>query len=309
MPASLDFRHIAEKGAASRADRLFRAAISAFCALTRPSRRDIIQLEELCLQLYDCVSEDSRRYVSAVLSECPSAPPSLVRRLAGERIEIAAPLLLKSAALGDVDLIALVGRRGASHARVIIQRKDLTPAIAALIEQALLARQRHAKPGVADAAREALRDMMRPSQVADAGSSEQDRSAQHSAAYEKLRATALTGSLSFFETALAEALEIEGRQARSIVEANDKRDFSRMLKALRLIPEQAFMLVAATFPSAFGHAQAIQSFVAGYEAIPHEEAAATLRLYQADAVFANLSRRLAGNGNAAAQASHSSRVA
>jgi uncharacterized protein (DUF2336 family) len=309
MPASQDFRHIAEKGAASRADRLFRAAISAFCALTRPSRRDIIQLEELCLQLYDCVSEDSRRYVSAVLSECPAAPASLVRRLADERIEIAAPLLLKSPALQDVDLIALVGRRGASHARVIIQRKDLTPATAGLIEQALLARQRLAKPGIAEAAREALRDMMRPAQTADAVSSGQDGAAPTKPVYEKLRATALTGSLSFFETALAEALEIEGNQARSIVEASDKRDLSRVLKALRLIPEQAFMLVAATFPSGFGHAQAIQSFVSRYEAISLEEAAATLRLYQADAVFANLSRRLAGNGNASAQPSRSSRVA
>lgn len=310
MRASQDFRHIAEKGAASRADRLFRAAISAFCALTRPSRRDIIQLEELCLQLYDCVSEDSRRYVSAVLSETPSAPLSLVRRLAGERIEIAAPLLLKSTALTDVDLIALVGRRGASHARVIIQRKDLTAATAALIEQALLARQRLAKPGIAETARETLRGMMRPLQATEGASSRPDDAVHTERIYEKLRATALTGSVSFFETALAEALEIESGQARSIVEAGDKRDLSRVLKALRLVPEQAFMLVAATFPAAFGHAQAIQSFVSGYEAISHEEATATLRLYQADAVFAGLSRRSAGNANAtAAQPSRSSRVA
>ncbi|WP_312798143.1 hypothetical protein [Tianweitania sp.] len=305
MPASQDFRHIAEKHDASRADRLFRAAISAFCALTRPNRRDIIQLEELCLQLYDSVSEDSRRYVSAVLSESKFAPPALVRRLAGERIEIAAPLLLKSNALTDVDLVALVGRRGASHARVIIQRKDLTPTTAVLIEKALLSRQRLAKPGIAEAARESLRAMMQPT-PADHTASE-----QHLAhpAYETLRATALTGSLPFFETALAEALEIEGGQAHSIVASSDKRDFSRVLKALRLIPEQAFLLVAATFPSGFGHAQAIQSFVSRYEAISPEEAAATLRLYQADAVFAGVSRRLAGNGNAAAQPQRAHQVA
>ena len=303
MPASQDFRHIAEKHDASRADRLFRAAISAFCALTRPSRRDIIQLEELCLQLYESVSEDSLRYVSAVLSETKFAPPALVRRLAGERIEIAAPLLLKSNALADVDLVALVGRRGASHARVIIQRKDLTPANAVLIEKALLSRQRLTRPNVAEAARESLRAMMQP---AGGTSSEPDRAHP---AYEKLRATALTGSLAFFETALAEALEIEGGQARSMVASSDKRDLSRVLKALRLIPEQAFLLVAATTPAGFGHAQAIQSFVSRYEAISPEEAAATLRLYQADAVFAGVSRRLAGNGNAAARPQRTHQVA
>ncbi|GHD06421.1 hypothetical protein ACFOEZ_02790 [Tianweitania populi] len=307
MTASQDFRHIAEKHDASRADRLFRAAISAFCALTRPSRRDIIQLEELCLQLYDNVSEDSRRYVSAVLSESKFAPPALVRRLAGERIEIAAPLLLKSNALTDVDLVALVGRRGASHARVIIQRKDLTPTTAVLIEKALLSRQRLAKPGIAEAARESLRAMMQPGSPAGPAAATQPDPAHP--AYETLRATALTGSLPFFETALAEALEIEGGQAHSIVASSDKRDFSRVLKALRLIPEQAFLLVAATFPAGFGHAQAIQSFVSRYEAISPEEAAATLRLYQADAVFAGVSRRLAGNGNAASQPQRAHQVA
>ncbi|MBS9719874.1 hypothetical protein JYU29_04135 [Tianweitania sp. BSSL-BM11] len=291
MPASQDFRHIAEKHDASRADRLFRAAISAFCALTRPSRRDIIQLEELCLQLYDSVSEDSLRYVSAVLSESSFAPPALVRRLASERIEIAAPLLLKSKALADVDLVALVGRKGASHARVIIQRKDLTPPTAVLIEKALLSHQRLANPNIAEAARNSLRAMMQP---VDAASGQ--KPSAHPA-YEKLRATALTGSVPFFETALAEALEIEGGQAHSIVASTDKRDLSRVLKALRLVPEQAFLLVAATYPAGFGHAQAIQTFVARYEAISPEEAAATLRLYQADAVFAGVSRRMAGNGN------------
>lgn len=309
MLASQDFRHIAEKHDASRADRLFRAAISAFCALTRPSRRDVIQLEELCLQLYDCVSEDSRRYVSAVLSESPFAPASLVRRLAGERIEIAAPLLLKSSALTEVDLVALVGRRGASHARVIIQRRDLTPTVAGLIEQALLSRQRLAKPGIAEAARETLCGMMRPSHGAETPPSQQDPAVQGNPLYEKLRDTALTGSLPFFETALADALEIEGKQARSIVGASDKRDFARVLKALRLIPEQAFLLVAATFPSGFGHAKAIQSFVTRYEAISVEEAVATLRLYQADAVFAGVGRRLAGNGNGTSGVRQASQVA
>ena len=45
--SSSDFRQIAISGETERADRLFRAAVSAFCSLTRPSRREIEQLERL----------------------------------------------------------------------------------------------------------------------------------------------------------------------------------------------------------------------------------------------------------------------
>ena len=45
---------------------------------------------------------------------------------ADEPVEIAAPLLLRSNALTDIDLIALIGRRGVGHARVIARRPSST---------------------------------------------------------------------------------------------------------------------------------------------------------------------------------------
>ena len=39
-------------------------------------------------------------------------PAALVRRLADESVDIAAPLLIRSKVLSDVDLIALIGRHG-----------------------------------------------------------------------------------------------------------------------------------------------------------------------------------------------------
>ncbi|RWE93635.1 MAG: hypothetical protein EOS81_18235, partial [Mesorhizobium sp.] len=80
--SSSDFRQIAIRTEAGKAERLFRAAVSAFCSLTRPSRREIAQLEDLTLPLFDEVSVESRRYVAAALSECEYAPTALVRRLA-----------------------------------------------------------------------------------------------------------------------------------------------------------------------------------------------------------------------------------
>ena len=117
-----------------KAERLFRAAVTAFCSLTRPSRREIAQLEDLTLPLYDSVSTEARRFVAAAISECQNSPAVLVRRLADEPVEIAAPLLLRSNALADIDLIALIGRRGIGHARVIACRPHLNPTIDQLVK-------------------------------------------------------------------------------------------------------------------------------------------------------------------------------
>ena len=96
-------------------------------------RREVVQLEDLTLPLYDDVSLEARRYVAAALSECAVAPARLVDRLANDRVDIAAPLLARSETLTDVDLIALIGRHGLPHARAIARRPELNPTIAQLI--------------------------------------------------------------------------------------------------------------------------------------------------------------------------------
>jgi hypothetical protein len=149
-----DFRQITLGGDAPKRERLFRAAVSAFCSLTRPSRRDISQLEDLTLPLFDGVSPESRRYVAAALSECRYPPPNLVKRLCDEPLEVAAPLLIRSTALADIDLLALIGRHGAGHARAIGRRPRLNPTIAdlvAVIERK--SREAGRQPGKTGAAR------------------------------------------------------------------------------------------------------------------------------------------------------------
>lgn len=131
--SSSDFRQIAVPGDRGKKERLFRAAVTAFASLTRPSRKEIAQLEDLALPLYDHVSVEGRRFVAAVLSELKNPPLALVRRLAEESVDIAAPLLLRSRALSDVDLIALIGRHGLPHARVVARRQNLNPTITQLV--------------------------------------------------------------------------------------------------------------------------------------------------------------------------------
>ena len=126
------FREIAIRTEGGKSDRLFRAAVSAFNSLTRPSRREVAQLAQLTLPLFDRTSTDARRYVCAVLSDSRDAPVELVQRLCEEPVETCAPLLIRSPLLSNADLVRIIGAKGAAHARVIARRGDLHPALAAL---------------------------------------------------------------------------------------------------------------------------------------------------------------------------------
>ncbi|WP_336057827.1 DUF2336 domain-containing protein [Nitratireductor sp. CH_MIT9313-5] len=148
--SSLDFRQISYGSGRQNAERIFRAAISAFCSLPRPSRKEVQQLDDLTLGLYDAVSVSGLRFASGALCECSPAPSGLIHRLCNESVDIAAPLLLRSPVLGDADLIALIGRHGAGHARAISRRDGLNPVIAQLVgkivEKAEATEKRNAPP-------------------------------------------------------------------------------------------------------------------------------------------------------------------
>jgi len=295
--------------------------VSAFCCLTRPSRREIAQLEDLTLPLFDNVSVESRRYVAAALSECEYAPAALVRRLCEEPVDIAAPLLIRSRALSDVDLIALIGRHGLPHARAIARRKDLNPTIAQLIkvlekptlvrvrppetvvkpapelaEAATVAHGLQDAPGVAvENARQRLRSMMRTDAVSERAGA---NAFVGSSTYARLRETALTGNSAFFQTALADALEIDFATARSLTESSTYASLLAGLRALDLSEDRAFLITVAVYPNAFPHPQAIRTFLDRYHLLHREEALDKVRNWKAE----TLSRAVRATAHTAANA-------
>ncbi len=287
---SSDFRQITIKGEAGKADHLFRAAASAFCSLTRPSRRDIAQIEDLAMPLFESVSVEARRYMAAVLCECQYAPASLVRRLSNERIDIAAPVLIRSNVLTDFDLIALIGRHGAGHARAIARRPGLNPAIAslaALIDRTAARPARTvSKPAgtvapptaellpdigsagqgnAAETARQRLRSLMSPPDAVGPA-------VATPATYMHLRSTALTGKRGLFQTALADTLGIGFATAGEILEPFSYASLLAALRTLDLIPEQAFLITAAIYGQQFVQAEAIRLFLARYRELSRESA-------------------------------------
>jgi uncharacterized protein (DUF2336 family) len=330
--SSSDFRQIAIRTESGKAERLFRAAVSAFCSLTRPSRREIGQLEDLTLPLFEEVSVESRRYVAAALSECEYAPPALVRRLAEEPVDIAASLLIRSRALSDIDLIALIGRHGLPHARAIGRRKHLNPTISDLIkalEKPTLVRVRPPQPVVkavpakaemapgeaeatpardesaltadtdmrqtagiaAENARRRLRAMMRP----EAGGESVNPFIAPST-YTKLRETALSGNAAFFQTALADALEIDFQTARALTEQASYAALLAALRSLDLSEDRAFLIAVAVYPMEFPHPQAIRLFLDRYRLLHREAALDKVRNWKAE----TLSRAIRGNGQSVA---------
>lgn len=315
--SSSDFRQIAIRTDSGKAERLFRAAVSAFCSLTRPSRREIGQLEDLTLPLFDNVSVESRRYVAAALSECEYAPAALVRRLCEEPVDIAAPLLIRSRAVSDIDLIALIGRHGLPHARAIARRKDLNPTIADLIralERPTLVRVREPDANAiaaaravtatadkiapmstdavseepareraagiaAESARRRLRTMMRKGDEAAATNADPFTGAD---TYVKLRETALTGNAAFFQTALADALDIDFSIARSLTGNQNYTSLLAALRSLDLSEDRAFLITVAVYPSQFPHPQAIRAFLDRYRLLHRDAAQDKVRLWKAE---------------------------
>lgn len=289
-----------------RAERLVRAAVTAFCSLTRPSRNEIAQLDDLAMPLYDQLSVETRRYMAAALSECEYAPALLVRRLCDDDVEIAAPLLIRSSLLREIDLVALIGRHGLPHARVIARRPDLDSTIAALVraleipsmkiaaEKTLpqvaepAPEQRAGSGQAAEETRDRLRMMMRPagSERKTAGESETVAIhwPSHPGLFDKLRSTALTGVAGLFQTALADALGIGFHQARSITETQTDKHLILALRALDLAPSDAFLLAAATFPTRYPRPEAIRRFLEEFELVHRDKARDAVRSWKAETI-------------------------
>ncbi len=81
------------------------------------------------------VSREIRAKLAERLADAPAVPRELAMLLANDEIDIATPILLKSPALRDVNLIEIVHNRSRQHLLAIAMRRDLSmPVSAALVE-------------------------------------------------------------------------------------------------------------------------------------------------------------------------------
>jgi len=316
-----DFLDISAGAPGFRTEQLFRGAVSAFSSLTRPSRSEANQLEDLVMPLLPRVSQAALRFASAALSDMREAPAGLVRRLADFPVAVSAPLLMRSPVLTDIDFITLIGRRGLPHALVIARRPDLNAEIMDVIRALARIGQSAAQIAEsvepadaepvtpartpAEAVRNELRGMMRPASPEALPAPRDEPDWQNAAvAYPNLLSTAATSRRVLFQTAIADTFGLDFATACKVVDAVDGRLLVSAFRALDLTPEQAFTLFALIYPGGFNSTEIIAGFLDRYRDIDIEAARERIAsLGQRNTLLQRRDPRQAANDAAAAHKS------
>lgn len=113
----------------SRDATLLRAMAEFFVIETRHAPEALRRFEELATHYLGRVGAADRAFVAEKLSRSPDAPAAVLRLLGKDVLEIAHPILKRSPALGEFDLLAVIAATGHAHHRLIAQRPALTPLV------------------------------------------------------------------------------------------------------------------------------------------------------------------------------------
>jgi uncharacterized protein (DUF2336 family) len=104
-------------------------------------RSDVLSAQERALmldileKLIGEVARDVKRKLALRLADAPGLPRELAVLLANDEIDVATPILLRSAVLQDVDLVEVIRHRSRQHILTIAMRRDLSSTVSdALVE-------------------------------------------------------------------------------------------------------------------------------------------------------------------------------
>lgn len=293
---SSDFRRLETPRDGSRTCQLFRASASAFASLSRPTKTEIQQFQDLSLALYDRAPEAARRHAAVMIAGNAFAPRELVLKLANEPVGISAPVLAKSPLIKARDIPPLIARHGLPHARILAQRADLEAPLRALLSVFIRQGERaDAQPGepvetaetveVAEAApartgtssrresrplegqtAESIRGALRGAMAANSGRPMLPASmpVAHKAPQSRLQPTALMDNPAFFITALADTIDVPFARVSAVLQEEGKAGLIMALRSVPLLAEEAFVIAAALWPGDFAGRPAVARFLDRY---------------------------------------------
>ncbi|MGB8819190.1 MAG: DUF2336 domain-containing protein [Rhizobiaceae bacterium] len=279
-----------------------RAAVSAFVDLSRPSKRDGNQIEDLALPILPFVSVSAKRFICAALAENRNAPLRLVKTLCDSPVDICAPLLLKSPVLMPVDLVTVIGRHGKEHARIIACRthlpNEVIEALAGVDDDVVRQRisdgnaalETHAnvKPANADDARRLLVDLaLSMADTRGATVQSADAATQVSGdgfSVERLIRLALHEKTEILATALADDIGLPYGRCMRMIRRLGSGELLTSLRALGLNSNQAFVVVCAQNPLAGSSKTEIRLFLERFDALDPDKAIETVRRWKADEI-------------------------
>ncbi|MGL4487956.1 MAG: hypothetical protein ACRCU5_00740 [Rhizobiaceae bacterium] len=315
------YRSLENQGAETRKDDILRAAVSAFVALTQPSKRDCNQIEDLALSILPYASDSTKRFIAAALANSRSAPNALVRRLCEEPGEICAPLLLRSPVLTPLDLTVMVGTKSREHARIISKREHLPntviEALALLDDPIAQARVTYGnaytvaelntknasnlKPLSAADARERLREIMvatfegPKSEVTAQVERVADNAAPASnvPGRDQLLKLALHDQEGLFVTALSDLSGLPFTSVLKLTRRKSPSELSTLLRAYGVDANSAFVMCSIFYPAIASNRSEIRLFLERHAKLDTESAKDMVRAWKADEISVTFSKRAA----------------
>lgn len=119
-----------EKSSERRRELLREVTDLFFDDVPRQGSSELAQYDGVLSRLAEDTAEDARVELAARFADAPQAPHGLVMQLARDVIEVAAPILKRSRALTEADLLTIAESTSQSHLKVLTTRPTVPEAVA-----------------------------------------------------------------------------------------------------------------------------------------------------------------------------------
>ncbi len=120
-----DLADVARANQQTRDSALLRATTELFVQDLTHDEDEIRRYEELAIHFLPKVPVEVRATVAERLSVCADAPPAVMRALARDIFQVAAPVIRRSPVLDSFDLLGVIAATDVEHHRLIARRPDL----------------------------------------------------------------------------------------------------------------------------------------------------------------------------------------
>ena len=117
---------VAKEGSSEKRRDLLREITDVFMAAPdRYTSSEMQHFDVILSKVTETVEIELRREIAEKLADVPSAPKNLIRQLAHDEIFVAEPILQRSQALTEDDLIRVIRQRGQEHMKAITARREV----------------------------------------------------------------------------------------------------------------------------------------------------------------------------------------
>jgi uncharacterized protein (DUF2336 family) len=128
-----DLIALAREPSSERRRELLREITNLFFATQAPATAEMALYDDLMSQLASEMEEAVRAELSERMADALNAPRRLLRKLSIDTIAVAAPVLTRSQALSEDDLLQVARTRDQDHLRAISQRSSVSEAVSDVI--------------------------------------------------------------------------------------------------------------------------------------------------------------------------------